>query len=390
MSAGKDAAPIHVLLVSANYRPSVGGIERFVETLAEALVARGQQVTVLCCRTGGAPRIEHRNGVVVERLPANELPRRLANVPYPLPSPLALVQRTKELVEAADVVHAQDAIYATSVAALRSARSHRVPSVLTQHVGFVPQGSRVLDGLQHLAAATLGRVTRIADRVVTYNDAVADWAAEQWGIERPTLMPSGVERPRVSPKERAAIRAELGLRPEELVALFTGRDVPKKRLDVFLDAADPSVARLVAVTDRALADRDGVIGVPFLAPERFRRLLASADVFVLPSEAEGFPLALQEALLAGLPCIVAAHRGYERYLRPGDALEVNPTPSAIRAALARLKNDSALRRTLADRARAAGDRSFGVGPFAEAYLALYRELVSLRRPTAGAQVRSRQ
>ena len=56
-----------------------------------------------------------------------------------------------------------------------------VPSVLTQHVGFVPQGSRVLDGLQHLAAATLGRVARIADRVVTYNDAVADWAAEQWG-----------------------------------------------------------------------------------------------------------------------------------------------------------------------------------------------------------------
>lgn len=378
MSAGKGAAPIHVLLVSANYRPSVGGIERFVETLAEALVSRGQLVTVLCCRSGGAPHLERRNGVVVERLPASELPRRLANVPYPLPSPVALVRRTRELVEAADVVHPQDAIYATSVAALRSARSHGVPSVLTQHVGFVPQASRALDALQHVATATLGRVARIADRVVTYNDAVADWAAEQWGIERPAPMPSGVERPRASHEERIALRRALGIGPEELVALFTGRDVPKKRLDAFLDAADPSVMRLVAVTDRTIVDREGVIGVPFLPPERFRALLASVDAFVLPSEGEGFPLSLQEALLAGLPCVVAPHPGYDRYLGPGDVLEVDPSPSAIRASLAALRDDPALRGSLAERARAAGERSFGVEAFASAYLELYHELLDRR------------
>ena len=72
------------------------------------------------------------------------------------------------------------------------------------------------------------------------------------GHQRPAPMPSGVERPHASHEERIAVRRALGIGPEELVALFTGRDVPKKRLDAFLDAADPSVMRLVAVTDRTM------------------------------------------------------------------------------------------------------------------------------------------
>jgi glycosyltransferase involved in cell wall biosynthesis len=354
-------AALRVLLVSANYRPSVGGIERFVETLAEAVAARGHDVTVLCCRDGGAPLSERRNGVTIVRLKASHLPRRVAGVPYPLPEPLELWRTTRKLVRRSDVVHAQDAVYATSVASLRSAHAAGVPSLLTQHVGFVPQASRALDGVQRLGASTVGRVARLADRVATYNDAVADWAAAQWGIARPALLPSGVERPTATAAERRAVRQALGLGADELAALFVGRDVAKKRLDV---------------TDRPLGPSDAVIGVPFMPPERFRRLLASMDAFVLPSTGEGFPLALQEALLAGIPCVVAPHEGYERYLSEGDVLEVEPTPAAIRNALVRLKDDSALRARLSERSRAVGERWFGVDAFADAYLGLYRELVS--------------
>jgi glycosyltransferase involved in cell wall biosynthesis len=369
-------AALRVLLVSANYRPSVGGIERFVETLAEAVAARGHDVTVLCCRDGGAPLSERRNGVTIVRLKASHLPRRVAGVPYPLPEPLELWRTTRKLVRRSDVVHAQDAVYATSVASLRSAHAAGVPSLLTQHVGFVPQASRALDGVQRLGASTVGRVARLADRVATYNDAVADWAAAQWGIARPALLPSGVERPTATAAERRAVRQALGLGADELAALFVGRDVAKKRLDVFLRSAGEDSMRLVAVTDRPLGPSDAVIGVPFMPPERFRRLLASMDAFVLPSTGEGFPLALQEALLAGIPCVVAPHEGYERYLSEGDVLEVEPTPAAIRNALVRLKDDSALRARLSERSRAVGERWFGVDAFADAYLGLYRELVS--------------
>lgn len=370
------AEHLRVLLVSANYRPSVGGIERFVEVLAEELARRGHRVAVACCREGDAPLRESLRGVEVTRLRASNLPRRLAGVPYPLPAPWELLRALPRLVGQADVVHVQDAVYATSVAALASAARRAVPSVLTQHVGHVPQASRVLDGAQALATRAVGRVARRASAVATYNDSVADWAASTWGVARPRLLPSGVEVPTASPAERAAARRELGLSDEAFVALFVGRDVPKKHLDAFLAAARPGAFELVAVTDRTGPAPPGARLVPFRPPERFAVLLASCDAFVLPSEGEGFPLALQEALLAGLPCVIVRHPGYERYVGDEDVVYVDRDGAAIRAALEGLVASPERRAALAARAAEAGRRSFGVAAFTDAYEALYRELVS--------------
>ena len=51
----------------------------------------------------------------------------------------------------ADLVHVQDALYGSSVAVLAAAKRRRTPSVLTQHVAFVPQHNAVLDAAQHVA-----------------------------------------------------------------------------------------------------------------------------------------------------------------------------------------------------------------------------------------------
>jgi D-inositol-3-phosphate glycosyltransferase len=171
-----------------------------------------------------------------------------------------------------------------------------------------------------------------------------------------------------------AVRRELGLPADRFLALFVGRDVPKKGLDVFLAARDPAY-ELVAVTDREPSSApEGTRILPFVEPEQFGRLLASVDAFVLPSEGEGFPLALQEALVAGLPCVVAFGPGYDRYLANGEALPVRREASEIRTTLHRLIADEALRSTVSDRAREAGRREFGVSRFAEAYERLYLDM----------------
>jgi D-inositol-3-phosphate glycosyltransferase len=368
------ARPLRVLLVSANYRPSVGGVERYVEILAGELARRRHEVTVLACRTGGAPRSELADGVQVVRVPASDLLRTRLDVPWPVPEPVTLVRTLRRLLSRADVVNPQDAIYATSVAALALARQARVPSVLTQHVAFVPQGGRALDAAQHAAIRTIGRSARLATRVVSYNPAVAEWASRTWGLDGVQVLPPGV--PDAPVVDRDALRAELGLGPDRFVALFVGRDVPKKGLDVVLAAADPAY-ELLAVTDRpAGAARDGVRIVPFVPPERLRELLAVVDAFVLPSEGEGFPLTLQEALVTGLPCVVTPGPGYERYLRDGEAMPVQRDAEAIRDALRRLAADGQFRAALAARAREAGGREFGVERFAEAYEAAYADAIA--------------
>src|SRR5204862_428114 len=77
-------------------------------------------------------------------------------------------------------------------------------------------------------------------------------------------------------------------------------------------------------------------------------------------EGEGFPLALQEALVTGIPCVVTPGPGYDHYLREGEAVLVARDPAAIREVLTRLAHDEHERSELAARAQAAGAREFGV------------------------------
>jgi D-inositol-3-phosphate glycosyltransferase len=363
---------VRVLLVSANYRPSVGGIERFVEILAEGLAGRGHAVTVVTGRHRGGPALEEHAGVHIVRLAASDVLRKGFGVPYPLVAPWRL-RTLAALVRRADVVHAHDALYLTTVAALVVARRRGIPSVLTQHVAFVPQDNAVLDLAQRAAIRTLGRSARRADVVASYNPVVAEWARRTWRLDEVRVLPAGVPAEAISEDERSAARRELGIADEAFLALFTGRDVPKKRLDVFLRADDPSY-ELVAVTDRVDGGASAARLVPFMDARRFSRLLAASDAFVLPSQAEGFPLALQEALVAGVPCVVTREPGYERYLSDGDVVFVPPEPEAIRAALRRLATEPSHRSELAAAAREAGRRRFGVDAFVDAYETLYESL----------------
>ncbi|PWU24989.1 MAG: hypothetical protein C5B48_03590 [Candidatus Rokuibacteriota bacterium] len=371
LSARALRRAVNILLVSANYRPSVGGIERYTEILASGLVRRGHAVTVLCCQSGEAARTEEIDGVRIVRLPASDAVRRRASVPYPIPHPGVTVRALGRLLENAVVVNPQDALYLTTAASLTAGRLRGVPSVLTQHVSFVPQGSAVLDSAQRIAIRTLGRCARLATRVVAYNPAVAAWARRTWQLDDVPVLPPGVPAaPEVDPVE---VRSALGLPADRFLALFVGRDVPKKGLDVFLQAGDPAF-ELVAVTDRPGGSADGARLLPLMEPDLLRALLASVDAFVLPSEGEGFPLALQEALVSGIPCVVRPGPGYARYLREDEAVFVEPRASAIRAALVRLASNPDDREELARRGKAAGRREFGVDRFVDAYESLYADV----------------
>jgi D-inositol-3-phosphate glycosyltransferase len=370
-----DAAqPLRVLLVSANYKPSVGGIERYVENLAHGLAERGHSVTVAACRTNGGAKLERDGKVRIVRIPATDVLDKSLNVPYPLPNPVAAWRTLRRSVAEADVVHAHDALYATSVLSLALARSAHVPTVLTQHVAFVPQRRRLLDAAQRGAIATLGRSARLATRVVAYNPAVAGWAQATWNLSSVPLLSPGVpEAPKV---DRAEVRLRLGLPDDRFIALFVGRDVPKKNLDVFLAAADP-IYDLLAVTDRPPATAPpGTRILPFLEPLEFRELLASVDAFVLPSVGEGFPLALQEALVTGVACVVTRGPGYDHFLREEEALLVQRDAGEIRTALTELAGSEELRLGLGRRAREVGHREFGLAKFIADYERTYEDALA--------------
>lgn len=126
------------------------------------------------------------------------------------------------------------------------------------------------------------------------------------------------EKYRYNRERREAYREQLGLK-KELVLMHVGRFIPLKRQDFLVEVLDAltrmgcdSVLVLVgegetmeAVKAKAeemkLKDR-----VRFLGVRRdIHKLLQMADVFVLPSQYEGVPIAGIEAQAAGLPCLIS-------------------------------------------------------------------------------------
>jgi UDP-glucose:(heptosyl)LPS alpha-1,3-glucosyltransferase len=200
------------------------------------------------------------------------------------------------------------------------------------------------------------------------------------------LTPNGVdiERFRPDPRARRDVRAELGIRDGEVVALFVGGDWHGKGLGLAIAAVarTPAVRLLVVGRGderrfRALARRLGAGPRVTFAGERAdtERFYAASDVYLLASWYETFSLAAFEAAATGLPIVAAPVSGVDELVGDGDAgLIVDRDANSLAAALAALAADPERRDRLgaAGRERAAEytwERS------ADAVLSLYRSVL---------------
>jgi glycosyltransferase involved in cell wall biosynthesis len=111
-----------------------------------------------------------------------------------------------------------------------------------------------------------------------------------------------------------------------------------------------------------------------------RGVLASADVFVLSSRSEGFPVSILEAMAAGLPVVATDVGGVAESVIDGETgLLVPPgDPGALAAALDRLLTDGALRLGLGAAGRERVRRHFDLTDFRRAHVELYLQELERR------------
>ena len=170
----------------------------------------------------------------------------------------------------------------------------------------------------------------------------------------PTVLYDGIDLERFAPGDRAAARRTLGIAGDDALVLFVGRLVKGKGLPELVDAfarvhARADAARLAVVGDGPLrvplAERAAGLGigaqvdlvgeVPY---ERIPLWMQAADVFTLPSEAEGFPNVVREALACGCPVVATAVGDVPRVVTPdvGRLVAVGDTAALADALLAAL------------------------------------------------------
>jgi glycosyltransferase involved in cell wall biosynthesis len=171
-------------------------------------------------------------------------------------------------------------------------------------------------------------------------------------------------------------RLELPKNPSLLLEAF--RELNDSRAHLVL-SGDGSLREQLQSYARAhkLCDRVHLIGKQNDVPS----VLAASDVFVLGSNWEGNPLAVMEAMAAGLPVIATQVGGIPELVRSGDQGLLVPAGdrTEFAAAMRTLLNDVQMRRAMGRAARTRAMREFRVERMVEGYENLYREMVKKSR-----------
>lgn len=240
-----------------------------------------------------------------------------------------------------DIFHAMLSQSYAAQYALLAAMAARVPAVVvTAHLPTAPSG-----GVQ-------AWLRRVLVRGIDVQVVAGEWTRAELTrlgqlAKRIEVIPNSIDVPAFRPRDEA--RRMLGIDPHATVVGASMRLVDFKRGDLLVELA----RRLEGVEVVVLGDgpnRDALEVAGRGLPLRlcgFRpdaaELLRAFDVFVHPSPTDNQPLAVLEAMAAGIPTVVADAGGAADMIVDGrTGLHSPPTGDALAQAVARLLGDPAL------------------------------------------------
>ncbi|WP_218938508.1 glycosyltransferase [Modestobacter altitudinis] len=352
---------MRVTVVAETFLPAVNGVVNSVLRVVDHLAVRGHDPVVVA---PSGSSYESRCGARVEvvTVPAMRLPRYRQ---LPLARPAGDLTAVLRLLRP-DVVHlASPAVL--GLAAARAARALGAPSVAVFQTDLAAYAQRYrLPGGPAAAWRYLRTVHGTADLTLAPSSAAATQLTRQ-GIGPVALWPRGVDLDQFSPGHRdPALRAALAPRGG-LVVGVVARLAVEKRLELLAPLSVLPGVQLVVVGDgpqrRALEramPRARFLGQ--LGGAELGAVVASLDLFVHPGADETFCQAVQEALAAGVPAVVAASGGPLDLVRHRENgwLWAGDDPHVLAAMVAGLREDPTALAAAAARARPSVDgRTWG-------------------------------
>jgi glycosyltransferase involved in cell wall biosynthesis len=374
------------------------GAEQCTHALALALAGAGYRVTV------AQPHAEHH--LIAEREAKGVAHHWLApdNLWDHRHAARALTERAEPervlTATAPDLVVFSDGTPFSSLTAKEVAADRGIPYLAIVHCVTPAWASQFAAHLARLPSAFAR-----ADAVVAVSQENLKLLRERFGLPAAKGIVIHNGRPDVffAPRSNASrrqVREELRVPPQALVCLTVGRfDIAKgyqyqlasfrhlrkspawpDLLFVWVGGGThasrvPQLVRLLRADDK----------VRFPGPRGdVPALLDAADIFVLPSQFEGMPLAVLEAMAKGLPVIATAVSGIPEALGNAGCLLPDPgnepaLPEHLAAAISGLALDAPRRRALGSAARARAQAHFREAPM----VARYRDLIEQTLGAAG-------
>ena len=271
-----------------------------------------------------------------------------------------LVSRAKEEVDKFDVVHLHEYRTIQNIFIVHYAKKYGVPYVLQAH-GSLPR-IMAKQRLKWIYDVLFGyRLLRGASKVI----ALSRMEAEQYrgmGVpeEKIAIIPNGIdlsEYTHLPPK--GSFKKKFNIDEDEKIVLYLGRIHRVKGIDILVKAFANIVEKLDDVKLVVVGPDDGYLGElkalikalkmtdnvlitgPFYGKDKLEAYV-DADVYVLPSRYETFPMTILEAVACRMPIILTENCGIMEYFRDRVGLVVKPTPKSLVDTLLKILQDEEL------------------------------------------------
>jgi glycosyltransferase involved in cell wall biosynthesis len=354
-------------------------MEVMATALAGALSGRGHGVHLICTDALGDLAEEAVRQHCTVQLAASY---RRGSALWPRALRDAIRQR------APDIVHVHNAPW---LKACWAARLAGAPAVVHTFHGLPASVTARDKHLMRMGA-------RLTDAIAAVSEPLTDYAETELHVPRAKLrvIRNGIDVARYRAARTGSLRRALGLDDEALLVGIVARFDPVKDHETMLtafrevSAAVPS-SHLVLIGDgelrAAIASRARELEldrrVHFLGTQRdIPAVLPELDVVALSSRAEGLPMALLEAMAAGRAVVATSVGAIPELLRDGAGVTAPPgDPAALAAALVGLLRDAPARARAGEIARERVTTGYSLAVMANAYEAMYREVIARKRET---------
>nr|ART39860.1 J358 [uncultured bacterium] len=250
---------------------------------------------------------------------------------------------------------------------------------------------------RHLALPISSRFSYVTlpDHVVTVSRFVASYLTSA-GVpaERITAVPTGIDLSRYQMATSGSLRAELGLADTAPLIGTVAILRRKKGHAELLEAVPQVLEKFPAVhfvfagdgpqfenLTQRIAELGLAINVHLLGLRRdVVNVLASLDLFVLPTHQEALGTAFIEAAAMGVPAIASNVDGVPEIVRHGETGLLVPVgdSAAIAASIIRLLTDAPLRQTMGAAARTWVEAHYSRQVMVDGMLAVYAKLLAAK------------